>query len=500
MKHKKPIGWGVVLISISFVLVLTLTYHTVLSIGGPLEWLTIEASLEKTHFTNQEKTHEVYVRIKLYNKPDDISIIYASCKLGNDIYCEIDKDSCYLSGDEYECKLYIPSIHYTSSRFYNKNKKQLIISSNEIKLTFLSGDSTRSFTDELEDITIDVVPVCGKYGCESELGENKDTCCLDCGCGEGEFCYTGNKTEGECVSLSQINAVVKIDPKEVACTPFDYANQCGFTEKVEFSQFFGSMYEEYNVLEAGLEYDNRFYYLICENHPEKSYILCPFIIPDMKEIAKVKKNVNVFSSITFLSEDVLRTKNLENSVDVGIVPETQGVNTYLQQKKHLDYELLVKLKRFMTVAETQCDIFKNYEDTDRSYCRHCLLCCQEIPCTNTCGCEWGCSGLCSDELAIYCVCKNLIPHLQNLYITMKKYNELVLGIYSSTSIEELREKIEKIRTLVPEVEKIMSGIKEGCKPTGSVSTPECSPISCSRESGLESHEKLNFAPNVAYNS
>jgi hypothetical protein len=495
---------GILVIAILFVS-LFISVIVAESSGGelenPLKDLTIKVSLETTHFTNQEETHETYLKIKLYQHPDEFDINYITCNFGGsyETYCGINQESCTLSGSEYTCKLTIPSINYTASPFYDSSKKQIILSPNTVIITFISGAFTRTLSSGFEDISIDVVPVCGKYGCESDLGENPDTCCIDCNCEGERFCYTGNKPEGECISLSQTNILTQFTPKTMTCTPFDYANQCGFTEKVDISQILNIGYKNYSLLEAGSKYEKRFYYLICQGQTKKSYLICPFMLPDLKGMSPVTRQIDFFHTITYMLENVLRTQNIEDAGSINIVPESQGVNTYAQQKAHLDSELQ-KLAKFIEVTQAKCDIFKSLRSGFESCCEHCIICCPccpdpKCPCAGCCSCGCGgCLSLCCDDLAIECVCGILNP-LQSLYNHMSQYSQYVLDIYKATSMAQLQQTLQKIRPLIPLIKKDMEDIIKPCVPRGDCDAVCCG-TSCSRNSGLQSHEELNVGANI----
>ena len=200
-------------------------------------------SISSTQFIDTSIEHEITTIFSMPEKPASLAID-PSCFIGgmdcNDLGFEIACMEGVGTGAEYraECRIKIPEISYRTSGYYNTEMKKLIFTQNSINVSVSFNNASnrvqKGFLFAIPDITIDVVPVCGNRILEPELGENKDTCCIDAGCGDpGLFCYTGAGSNGACISADSVQlAIDMIDPEIIECEIYFRAEKCSHVREV----------------------------------------------------------------------------------------------------------------------------------------------------------------------------------------------------------------------------------------------------------------------------
>jgi len=109
------------------------------------------------------------------------------------------------------CHLEIPPIDDCELPHYTVGPNSL-----NMTLTFPDGSGsmvTKALSTPFDDITIEPIWHCGQFECESEYGESGENCCIDCGCGDGEYCDYDPQynPEGACNAKSDIRLVI-FDP------------------------------------------------------------------------------------------------------------------------------------------------------------------------------------------------------------------------------------------------------------------------------------------------
>jgi len=145
---------------------------------------------------------------------------------------------------------------YESSGFYDPATKIIRISPALLKvsLDYNNGpaEASKELSAPLGEIKMDVISHCGsgagyrswdsrcdphdrEAACESELGENEETCCCDCGCegyGENSYCYYNPDdllATGVCSYTSGISlAIDSVTPDPAVCCIDNYQTGCMF--------------------------------------------------------------------------------------------------------------------------------------------------------------------------------------------------------------------------------------------------------------------------------
>jgi hypothetical protein len=173
---------------------------------------------------NRFDPHKVSVKVEINNMPAGIAEVKKSCDFAGDpTFCKIDclKLETKDSKTTYECNITLPEFDSTST-FYNAEKKAIELTNNHIvfDLKFRDGLNMieKQIVGNLPDIEIAAKSYCGVgkgytipgAKCESDIGENSDNCCIDCGCGEGYICVPGGTyKESTCTDKSQITATIE---------------------------------------------------------------------------------------------------------------------------------------------------------------------------------------------------------------------------------------------------------------------------------------------------
>lgn len=194
-----------------------------------------------TFFTDTYEQHAINISGHINPKPSGASLV-PSCILGGPnsgvscyVTCEAENNP---QAYEFICHVTVPSIDYNASDFFNPASKKVVFEQSGLNITFSynngSARAMDSLSFEIPDVTINVVPKCGNEKCEKTAGESKATCCIDCVCGSGYFCYTGKNPNGECISNSAIDMRIReVQPNPVNCTIFEQGKECAFTQSAK---------------------------------------------------------------------------------------------------------------------------------------------------------------------------------------------------------------------------------------------------------------------------
>jgi hypothetical protein len=192
-------------------------------------------------FSDTYEQHSINITGHTDTKPSGISLV-PSCTFGSAnsgvpcyVTCEAVNGSQAYS---ILCRVIVPSMDYNSSSFFNPATKRILLGQNSLNIGYSynngSSRANQESSFEIPDIVINVVPKCGNRACEKEAGESKATCCPDCSCGSGYFCYTGKSLNGECLPNSAISMRIReVQPNPVNCTIFELGKKCAFTESAK---------------------------------------------------------------------------------------------------------------------------------------------------------------------------------------------------------------------------------------------------------------------------
>jgi len=140
-----------------------------------------------TVVTNCNEEHVINVTAKVDYAPSDMDLTRSEYKLNDTIYstqCE------EVFPDVYRCSITVPPMP-------NCQEGEYRIGPNYLNFTISYSDGpnpkSRGLVVQFPDIIVGSF-TCGENGCESELGENSDNCCYDCGCPQG-YCDVADGAE-----------------------------------------------------------------------------------------------------------------------------------------------------------------------------------------------------------------------------------------------------------------------------------------------------------------
>jgi hypothetical protein len=140
------------------------------------------------------KRHIVSIPVKIENAPTGHSVTQSWCKLGG-VFC-----SCVCNKsttDVYVCSVEVPPVEDCDSGEFRITNNAI-----RFKVDYMDGETPRIKYVETSfpDVTIGSF-VCGSGGCESDLGEDWENCCYDCGCPDGYCDYRAgdNPSSGVCM-------------------------------------------------------------------------------------------------------------------------------------------------------------------------------------------------------------------------------------------------------------------------------------------------------------
>ncbi len=131
-----------------------------------------------TTITNCNEQHVINVTAKVDYAPSDTDLTRSEYKLNETVYstqCE------EILSNVYRCPITIPPIPGCQEGEYAIGPNYL-----NFTISYTDGPNAKSkdLVLQFPDITVGSF-TCGQDGCESELGENSNNCCYDCGCPNG---------------------------------------------------------------------------------------------------------------------------------------------------------------------------------------------------------------------------------------------------------------------------------------------------------------------------
>jgi len=137
----------------------------------------------ETRVVNCNEDHVIKIPVVVNNAPSDAIVKSAEYSLGGDVKTT----TCKKGGGLFSCEINVPAVADCNTGEYWVGPNSLTV-----MIEFSNGPSTKtkSMTVSFPDITIGSFD-CDNDVCESTLGENQGTCCIDCGCPDGDYCDWG---------------------------------------------------------------------------------------------------------------------------------------------------------------------------------------------------------------------------------------------------------------------------------------------------------------------
>ena len=312
--------------------------------------------ITSTSFSSTYQQHEINITGHMDSKPSGISLA-PSCILGGPnsgfpcyATCDAQNDS---QAYRFLCQLIVPSLDYNSSGFFNPSTKKVLFQQNSLNLTFSynngSSKAIRGFSSEVPDIIINVIPDCGNEKCEGNVGESKATCCIDCNCGSGYFCYTGKNPNGECLSNSAIDMRIReVQPNPVNCTIFSQGKECSFTDSVKAYPVVMNPPSDLAVIDSyyrilyGGKYTN-YTSLNCYQLNQSGNYSCAFTLePAANKTSPGIENrtLELKVSFSYTSNGALRVLNVSDAFDFSVKRiNSEAVASCVQQQQSIDKKL-----------------------------------------------------------------------------------------------------------------------------------------------------------------
>ncbi len=166
-------------------------------------------SVSPPNITDCLRTNVVELTAKLQNAPSGVSINYLYYFQGGELQpwaleCSTPSTVTGIT----DCTLQVPEIEGCELPYYNIGPNSMNMS-----ISFPDGNSgsvTKGLAALFPDIKLIPTYHCGQYGCETEFGESGDNCCIDCGCGSGEYCDYDSRynPDGRCRAKSGIRLII----------------------------------------------------------------------------------------------------------------------------------------------------------------------------------------------------------------------------------------------------------------------------------------------------
>jgi hypothetical protein len=229
------------------------------------------------------------------------------------------------------CDVSVPPIDYSTSPFYNSIAKRLVLPDNSLNVSirFNDGELTRTVTlgASLGAITITPAFRCGDGVCHTDLGEDKNTCCRDCGCNSGYLCYRGLNQNGTCVATDSVNMEMgKFDPDPVNCTIYEKGGECVFVNSVDVSAHIINAANDLRILGSLFTYENKEYNMECFATPynQTANYTCAFTLPAVSNESGgsmegvITKTLGLKLSVAYTAGNHTIIQNLSASSDIRI--------------------------------------------------------------------------------------------------------------------------------------------------------------------------------------
>jgi hypothetical protein len=278
---------------------------------------------DETEFDYSDILHVTKLTVRVENAPvsleGSVSCVFGDGSAGCGITCERLEGGSHSLG----CNLSIPAIDYKTSPLYDPVTRRITLGPNTLNysVTYNNGPGlvSRELSAGLPDIEINVKPRCGSgagytgfeemcmpynrtLACEGNLGENYETCCCDCPCPEGEYCYLAGDS-GTCSPIGSIALIVEeFDPEPKECLISSDRKTCMFYDSLA-STVRIEPEADYSYTDAYFEIGGEAFNAYCIPAPGESVNRydCSFIPPNIEgtdiQSGYLNRNVAVFMSI-----------------------------------------------------------------------------------------------------------------------------------------------------------------------------------------------------------
>ena len=532
--RKAAFGLAVGMMIAASFLAFTVFYPLTKGEGGP----AFSASAVRTSFVNQDVQHDVPLAITVSGMPSGLSISRLSCSAGGGLVsCSVRATECEQSGNVFTCTLTISPLDYTSpsaSGSYDPSSRRITLSGNRVTVHYSSADGSGEETMSFGDITITVIPVCGRNGCERQAGESPSACCVDCPCPAGQYCYTGNRPGGECVYVAQKEFYsAGLDPPSATAIPFLEGQQWHFTTRQEVRLRF-NVGRNFTLSSIWYRADGKDYKLDCnwtegsgnegsgnegfgnegpgnnENNgnnenDEVDEVACSLVLPPVRSVQPVyERGVEFFALISYTENGVEHTQSLNTSAKIPItpIPSRQMPVEGCKEKLSVLDQRVETLTRFVSGIHDLCEIWDS-DETQDDLEDAVNECCDSLQ-PEDCFCEQkrlelGILSVCAGQdhscyLAVHsCLCDSL-PHFDTLVSGYQSYSDHLEAVCSAADFTTMSSALSEMRTDIHTVQEAMDAIKKTCEPVTKKSDlcdKENFPT-CSMESGLEEHGDINL--------
>jgi hypothetical protein len=316
-------------------------------------------------FTGTYVEHVINVTGRVTGNPAGIELtptcVFVSALSGVPCYASCQEINGSAGAYSFLCQLIIPTIDYNASAFFNPQTRVLLLSPNSFNLSisYNNGNSKNvgvsSFT--VPQIVINVVAMCGNDVCETSVGENPGTCCLDCECGlqygKGYFCYTGKKANGECLSVSSINMRIKeVQPDPMDCIISSLGKQCTFTSSAKVYPVIMKPPSDMEIVEAyyrvstGGVYGNTTSVNCYPTGEGEGNYSCALILDKSPQTAPgdESRTIELKMTLAYTISGALAVKNVSDSYTFTVKRAySEAVSSCIQQQASLD-KRIKKLK------------------------------------------------------------------------------------------------------------------------------------------------------------
>jgi hypothetical protein len=308
-------------------------------------------SISTTVFSGTYDQHIINITGRLGSRPSGISLT-PSCTLGgrNGIACYV---TCEPGSDPqvytFLCQMYVPSLDYNSSSFFDVQTRKVTFPQNSLNLTFSFNNGSlkaqETYSVAIPDVVIAVTPKCGNAVCEANVGESKSGCCIDCYCSRGNFCYTGKTTNGECLSNTALTMRTQsVDANPAKCIISVYGKQCSFTQAER-------MYLTIMNPPAGMQIEDAYYKvsgsdnytsLGCKAGEGEGNYSCAFTLerPSQTTPGEETKTLEAKMTLAYVAGGAVQVKNVSDTYTFKVTRVySEAVSSCIAQEHSLDRKI-----------------------------------------------------------------------------------------------------------------------------------------------------------------
>jgi hypothetical protein len=367
----------------------------------------------------------VNVDVLVQNVPSGASL-QPSCMLADGVvYCIVSCSNINATGDAL-CQITVPSMDYLDSSvapYYDSSQDKIILPQNSlnISLVFPNGSSTTSmiFPFPLPDISINVTYHCGIDGCEANLGETVDNCCIDCGCQypADQYCYTGTELAGQCLNSDELYLIFENTfPSDFGCTIAEHEGDCIFTRSLGVRTHVPNPPDDLQIVTTWYENRNKTWDANCMKLPNGSNYSCSLVLENLQGSSEGLLNIGIKLGFTvsYTVNNTRITQNLTTDFDVNVTREkSEYVKTCEAQLADME-DQLSDLKDDKKLIETILYVWMGIATA-------LTICCYTPPCSAAC--SWCCIGAYWGWCILACVAGVLLPMLDEIKAEMESIKD-----------------------------------------------------------------------------